>query len=283
MSSYRFRLNAYGQLKEYNIRLRYPELPLVDVGGTKANLLPPEVCEILPNQPFRGKLSDECTSVMITAAAKWPNINAQTIMSAGLKELGFRTGAPALTSFGINIGTEMTVLPGRILPTPSLSYGAGSGPVEIDKASWNLKRLKFLRCSRLTNWVVFCVVDNGRDEFNGPNDPELKRTVDTFAQTCRSSGMAVDPHSAVLYAKLTPKEQDDSVRSKAIDDIRTGIKAGGKKPSFVLVILSNGDKHIYSGIKYLCDSWLDIPTVCAHAGKIRQGTYAPAKQCGFIG
>ncbi|KAF9023414.1 argonaute-like protein [Hymenopellis radicata] len=237
-------------LKKYGIRLRYPELPLVDV----------EVCEILPNQPFRGKLSDECTSVMITAAAKWPNINAETIMSAGLTELGFRTAAPALKSFGISIGTEMTVLPGRILPTPSLSYGAGSAPVEIDKASWNLKRLKFLRCSRLTNWVVFCVVDNGRDEFSGPKDPDLKKTVDGFAQTCRNNGMVVDPPFTVLYAKLTPKEQDDSA----------GIKTASKKPSFVLVILSNGDKHIYSGIKYLCDSWLDIPTVCAHAGKIRQ-------------
>lgn len=49
-------------LVEYNITLRYPDLPLVDVGGTKQNLLPAEVCDILPNQPFRGKLTDDHTA-----------------------------------------------------------------------------------------------------------------------------------------------------------------------------------------------------------------------------
>jgi hypothetical protein len=37
-----------------------------------------------------------------------------------------------------------------------------------------------------------------------------------------------------------------------------------------MVILSNGDKHIYSGIKHLCDSYLDVATVCVHASKIRK-------------
>jgi eukaryotic translation initiation factor 2C len=37
-------------------------MQLIDVGSKKQNLLPPEVCEILPNQPFRGKLIDDHTS-----------------------------------------------------------------------------------------------------------------------------------------------------------------------------------------------------------------------------
>jgi eukaryotic translation initiation factor 2C len=34
--------------------------------------------------------------------------------------------------------------------------------------------------------------------------------------------------------------------------------------------LSNGDKHVYAGIKSLCDSFLGIATVCVHSSKIRK-------------
>jgi eukaryotic translation initiation factor 2C len=35
-------------------------------------------------------------------------------------------------------------------------------------------------------------------------------------------------------------------------------------------MLSNGDKHVYSGLKSLCDSYLGIATVCVHSPKIRK-------------
>ena len=105
----------YRSLAEYNITLKQPDLPLVDVGGQKSNLLPPELCEILPNQPYRGKLTDEHTAAMITTAARPPNVNAQSIANQGLDLLGFRSGAAPLGAFGVSIGSEMAVVPGRIL------------------------------------------------------------------------------------------------------------------------------------------------------------------------
>jgi hypothetical protein len=54
---------------EYNVRLQFPDMPLVDVGGAKSNYLPAEMCEILPNQPFRGKLTDE-VRVLVRAYAE---------------------------------------------------------------------------------------------------------------------------------------------------------------------------------------------------------------------
>ena len=38
------------------------EISLVDVGWENPNLLPAQMCEILPDQPFRGKLTDEHTA-----------------------------------------------------------------------------------------------------------------------------------------------------------------------------------------------------------------------------
>lgn len=116
-------------------------MPLVDVGGQKSNLLPAEVCEILPNQPFRGKLTDEHTAQMILVACKPPNVNGAAIVGRGLDELGFRRDEQPLPNFGVSIGKEMAVIPGRILPAPGIRYGQGTPDVD-DRAGWNLRKVR---------------------------------------------------------------------------------------------------------------------------------------------
>ncbi|RDB23947.1 Protein argonaute-3 [Hypsizygus marmoreus] len=257
--------------KKYNVTLRYPDLPLVDVGGQKSNFLPPEVCEIIPNQPYRGKLTDEHTAAMITVAAKPPNVNANAIVGRGLDELGFRQGAAPLGAFGISIGTEMAVVPGRILPAPGIKYGQGTPNVD-DRASWNLRGVKFAKGARLENWAVLLIKDgNPRDEFSGPGDPELLSTMRDFAGMCRASGMTVDKKDPVMVAVNLPvRDRADPTRAAAIAAIRSTLRSLKAKPTLVLVVLSNGDKHIYSGLKHLCDSYLDLATICVHSSKIRK-------------
>ncbi|KAF9260685.1 Piwi-domain-containing protein [Marasmius fiardii PR-910] len=259
--------------RKYHIKLRYPDLPLVDVGGQKSNYLPPEVCDILPNQPFRGKLLDEQTASMITVAAKPPNINGAAIVGRGLELLGYRGGADKLVmnAFGVSIGTQMAVVPGRILRPPGIQYGQGKPEVD-DRASWNLRNVKFTRGGTLSNWAVLLIRDgNGRDEFDGVGDPNFRATIEGFVKMCRGSGMKVpDMPSPLLEAKLPRKDSRDPIRSAAIGEIRKTISSSPKKPSFLLVILSNGDKNIYSGLKHLCDCYLDVPTVCVHSAKIRK-------------
>jgi eukaryotic translation initiation factor 2C len=256
---------------EYNIRLRQPELPLVDVGGAKKNYLPAEVLTILEGQAFKGKLSDEHTASMITAACKPPNINGAAILGRGLDELGFRSGASPLGSFGITIGTEMAVVPGRILPSPGIKYGQGTPRVD-ERASWNLRDVKFAQGGRLEKWAVLLIQDgNQRDEFQGTDDPELRQIISGFANMCRTSGMAVDRADPMFAAcRLPSKDPGDPTRAKSVQAIRATLTSMKAKPTAILVILSNGDKHVYAGIKHLCDSYLDVATVCVHSSKIRK-------------
>ncbi|KAJ6613603.1 ribonuclease H-like domain-containing protein [Mycena sp. CBHHK59/15] len=256
--------------RKYQITLRYPDIPLVDVGGAKSNYLPPELCEILPNQPFRGKLTDEHTATMITVAAKPPNINADAIVSRGLGELGYRQGAEPLGAFGISIGSEMTVVPGRILPPPGIKYGTGTPRVD-DRASWNLRDVKFHRGGRLERWAVLVIHDGQREEFGSTTDPELLSTVKGFAQMCKTSGMNVlMDQPPIIEVNLPRKDHSDPTRNAAIMSIRAALGTLKQKPLLVLVILANGDKHVYSGIKHLGDSYLDVATVCVHSAKIRK-------------
>ncbi|KAG6819482.1 hypothetical protein H0H93_011450 [Arthromyces matolae] len=257
--------------RKYNIKLEHPEIPLINVGGTKATYLPAEICDILPGQAFRGKLTDEHTATMITYAAKPPNVNAAAIVNRGLNELGFRQGAAPLGSFGISIGTDMAVVPGRILPRPGIEYASGQSSVD-EKASWNLRNVRFAKGASLGNWAVLLIKDgNDRDEFDGPSDPQLLPTIRGFADMCGKSGIRMERAPPVVAeCRLPRKDRTDPTRSQSIDAIRTTLRSLKVKPQLVLVLLSNGDKHIYSGIKHLCDSYLDLATICVHSAKIRK-------------
>ncbi|KAJ4481136.1 argonaute-like protein [Lentinula aciculospora] len=269
-----FRVNLISVISppEYNITLNYPDLPLVDVGGQKQNLLPPEVCEILPNQPYKLKLNTDQTDKMLSIAARTPNVNANDINGAGLDRLGFRSQASPLGTFGVSIGTEMTVVPGRILEPPTLQYGGGGpSPMINDKASWNLRGVKFAVGAKISRWAVLVLQDNSRSDFKSANGPDLRATVEGLVRMCSTSGMTVsqgkqDP--MIVACQLPQKLKSDPVREKAIGKISDAIRTLPGKPSFMLVMLSSSDKHIYSGLKHLCDVVLGIPTVCVQSFQV---------------
>lgn len=265
--------------------MRYPNLPLVDVGGTKNIYLPAEVCTIVSGQPFRGKLPDEQTGEMIKMAANPPNVNANAITVAGLRELGFvgstvssgstgpsrSTVSPVLDAFGVSINKDMAVVPARILTPPRIRYGRGEQIVD-EKASWNLKNVVFAEGAKLGPWTVLVIKDGNRhDEFSGAQDPELHSIIDGFASMCRSCGISViQTPPLIAVADLPRKDPQDPVRSQAVKVIRTALMATKQKPALLLVILSNSDKHIYAGLKHLCDVYLDVPNVCVQSPKIRK-------------
>ncbi|KAI5116017.1 hypothetical protein M0805_004388 [Coniferiporia weirii] len=262
-------VEEYFQMK-YKIKLQYPDIPLIDVGGVKSNLLPAEVCQILPGQPFRGKLTDEHTAQMILHACKPPNVNARTIVGPGLQSLGFRTDEQPLPGFGIKIGGQMAVVPGRILPAPRVMYSQKAQEID-QRASWNLRSVRFSRGAVLDKWAVLIIKDgNGRAEFQGPDDPELRSTIAGFSKMCATSGVTVRSQPRFIQAQLPHKNQDDPTRKGAIGAIRSSITSLKPKVDLLMVLLSSGDKHIYAGIKHLCDVYLDVHTVCVHSEKIRR-------------
>ncbi|KAG8934182.1 hypothetical protein FRC02_010448 [Tulasnella sp. 418] len=259
--------------RKYHIELRHPsDLPCVDVGSSpdKPTYLPAEICYITPNQPYRGKLTDEATAGMITHACKPPNINAATIMQQGLPQLGLQSATP-LKEFGVTISNQMAVVPGRVLAPPTVTYSHGT--VKIDeRASWNLRDVKFIRPVPLKNWAVLILRDGGRQDFNGPNDPEFNKVIDGLVVTCRKSGMTpADPKPPVVTCTLPPRDQRvDPTRKAAIEHIRASLGQLRSKPDVVVVMLSGGDKYIYTGLKSLCDLVLDLHTICCHTTKIRK-------------
>lgn len=232
--------------------------------------LPAELCFILPHQPFQGKLPDNATSRMIKYACNAPRKNVNDIVQHGLHRLGFQktTAPPALREFGLTVGNEMTNVPARILPPPSILYAHGRATVD-QRASWNFKDKQFKDPKTLNNWAVLIIKDGLGSDFVGPYDKGLIRILEAFALFCNNSGMSVVADPAVTTATLPPKVSTDPFRKQGINAIRDALLRLPNKPSIVLVMLSNSDRPIYAGLKALCDGKLDVHTVCCLSQKIQ--------------
>ncbi|KAF8655729.1 hypothetical protein AX16_002966 [Volvariella volvacea WC 439] len=267
--------------KKYNIELKYPDWELIDVGTPqREDLVPIEVCIVMPGQPYRGKLNDEHTAAMITVAANPPNINANEIVNRGIRELGYDLSGTQnvnlpLNSFKIAIGKHMIPVPARILPTPKIQY-YGSSTASIDeRASWNLRSLRFTRGAPLSQWVIYVIKDgNTREEFQTMG--EVLEVMDKFRDACKAAGLGIGNEQEfkrkqlVKEIRLPPKNVNDPVRKSAGEAIYTAVRGTPFKPPMAIFILSSGDKNVYAAIKRNCDAILDVPSVCMHAAKIRK-------------
>ncbi|EKM51081.1 uncharacterized protein PHACADRAFT_165707 [Phanerochaete carnosa HHB-10118-sp] len=270
----KFNHNKHGEIsveqyfkQEYKITLQHANsLPVIDIGNKdKANFMPPELCEIPPGQPYRGLLPDQATAEMIKVACNPPAFNASLIVNQGFDLLGLRGNNSTLISFGISVSSEMTVVPGRVLPPPKVTYRSGQ-PVVRD-GGWNLVGVKFTQGGDMSNWAVLLVNEGRRSEFQSPQDPRLQRFLQGFSNMCQTSGMIVGQGPPlIMQTERLPRE--DPGRRRGVELIRKALLAGlnpARKPSFVLVLLSTTD--IYPGLKRLCDMQLGLATVCMQLEK----------------
>ena len=143
-------------------------------------MVPAELCEILANQPFRGKLSENHTAAMIRYACNPPAVNAHSIVDEGLHSLGLTGPSQSLNAFEVSVSPQMAVIPARVLDPPRVAYARNqNADVNKDKASWNLQRVKFFKAQRLANWGAFIIKASPHD-FEGPDDPNLRAVLNEF-------------------------------------------------------------------------------------------------------
>ena len=203
---------------------------------------------------------------MIKIACRSPKDNAEAIVGQGLSLLGLSRRASPMEKFGIDISTDMTVLTGRVLTPPRVSYSAGNPRVE--NGSWNILNVKFTRSSSSARLAILVLPDGSRDDFR--NNEQIKEVVDGLIDKCRKSGMNMGNPAPPIVVQLPRQAQNDPIRGAAIQAIENALVKLQGKPDMVLVFMSNRDPHIYPGLKKLCDTKLGIPTVCMLNSKVRR-------------
>ncbi|KAF7290752.1 Argonaute-like protein [Mycena indigotica] len=251
--------------RKYKIQIRYPtELPVVDIGGPqKHNYLPAELCEIEPGNPYRGLLGPKETAEMIRVACNPPRFNADAITGEGFKLLGIDPLQSPANGFGVTIDTEMAVVPGRQLAAPGLSYARKS--IRANAGSWNIMDVTFHRGAAVKSYWVL-VVRDGREIVSRGDDPELKALIQNFQAKLQRCGMKTPSGVPRLIPTPQLQRMQDAGREEALRAIKKCITdtlaaEQGKKPDFILVLLSHHDNFIYPGIKRIGDVELGIHTV----------------------
>lgn len=111
-------------------------------------------------QAVNKKCTENQTRNMIKVAATSTDERKQKIMNM-LRQITHNQ-SPTLKQFGIQVGTEFTNVPARILTAPTLEYSNNKTVVPA-KGQWRVDNLQFLTPKALTRYAVLIMDRNVRD------------------------------------------------------------------------------------------------------------------------
>lgn len=179
--------------KEFNVRLQYPDLPLVRMTRGKNILLPMEVLKLETNQRYTSKLDEKQTSAMIKFAATPPADRWKSI-DHGLKMLDWPND-PVLKAFGLRIDTTPKTVDGRVLAPPVVKYAVGEAKPGTT-GRWDLKGKKFLtpNSHELKAWSVTVV--SGR-RGGKPDKAVVEKFIADFIKIYGMHGGKVRHHQTI--------------------------------------------------------------------------------------
>lgn len=238
-----------------NGRLRFPHLPLVQVGSKKKPVyIPAELVSIIPGQPRQQNLPSEIASSLIKYAALSPNdrfhaLSTDSVRNGLFGELSMDQNA---TAFGLsNISTVPMKVQGFILPPPKLQYGNKVVEPEL-KGAWNL--------SGGTTFAQPAPTNNPRDPYPygmavvyGRSEPQnADNLIRDFQYKMESESKNVGIPIRLCTQNYLIVEGNRHDLGRAMQDLKN------RGARFVLVLLYS---DCYSLVKLAADS-ICLPTQC---------------------
>ncbi|OOO13115.1 stem cell self-renewal protein Piwi [Aspergillus oryzae] len=245
-----------------------PNMPVINVGTTEnPSYLPVEVCEVVPGQPAKAKLSPNQTRNMLNFAVRAPPQNAASIVTTGTQLLGLSPQSPTLENFGIQPDCNLITVPGRVLPAPNVYYKDASKrsqksvTVKPQFGSWNMRSIRFSTSTNLPVWTWLVInADGSKPPFARQED--FDNVLGGFTAKLNEMGVA---------AQRALRGETISVNK---DNYEAGITAAvgrlmNKKPSLILSVLPFSDADYYNCIKRACDLTYGVRNINVLADKFR--------------
>ncbi|KAI1428689.1 ribonuclease H-like domain-containing protein [Xylaria sp. FL1777] len=263
-------ISVYDYFKNtYNIQIRDPTLPVVNV-GTKANpsYLPAQVCVVLPGQPAKSHLSSSQTQRMIQFAVRGPADNANSIVSKGLITAGISTGAfTQLNSFGVSVSPDLITVQARLLAEPKVVYGRNE-QAHVMSGSWNMvprdsASLKFSSTTVLRNWsCLYIDMPTLYPHAYKFTSQQLNELMEKFSKVLKSTGIEVS--NPLPSKRVELRETDDPALEEFIGRAAANLQV-------LFVVLPASPIPVYNHIKQLADVKYGIHTICSVGSKIAKG------------
>ncbi|EMC99960.1 hypothetical protein BAUCODRAFT_64185 [Baudoinia panamericana UAMH 10762] len=253
-------------MREYGIRLQYPDAPLVKMTKGKNTVLPLEVLSIKPNQRYAFKMDERQTSNMIKFAVTAPPERWSDVEN-GLNMLNWAAD-PVLRQFGVEVSRSKTVVDARVINPPVVRFGLGEAKPGTS-GRWDLKGKKFLtpNTAPLKAWGV-CVVPGRRG--GKPDKTVVENFIKEFVKVYKMHGGKVDnPNPTFTLA------QGDDVGSWVTMTWNQAGNAANARPQMLVFILPDKDSTTYGRIKRSAECRYGVVSQCmqyAHVMKC-QGQY----------
>lgn len=240
-------------VKQYNIRLQYPDLPLVKMTKGKNTLLPMEILTIKENQRYKFKCDERQTANMIKFAVTPPSERWNAI-EHGLRMLDWPND-PVLKAFGIKISTQKTVVNARLITPPKVQFGTGEARPGTS-GRWDLKGKKFLSANTapLKSWSV-CVISGRRG--GKPDRSVVENFVREFIKSYTNHGGRVENRQPALI----PAHGDD-VGSWVTMAWNSAGNQAQARPQILVFILPDKDSNTYGRIKRSAECRYGVVSQC---------------------
>ncbi|KAF8250164.1 Piwi-domain-containing protein [Wilcoxina mikolae CBS 423.85] len=252
----------------YNIRLRYPGLPLIRT-RKKGESYPMELCFVQKDQRYPFKLNEKQTADMIRFTVQRP-AERQNMIRGNVDQLAWDKD-PVLRDYGLQVSKKMIETEARVLPTPQIQYGPGSQDAKFTPRDgrWDLRGKKF------ASWGPISAANNGGLKawgvmvFGSPQRIPEAGVKAFFRELIK----AITQHGGHVVHKDPPIMYADANKAPGNNLFELYKKSGNKvnmKPQILFIILPAKSTQPYNDIKAYCDIQLGVPSQCMQAKHVEQ-------------
>jgi eukaryotic translation initiation factor 2C len=239
---------------KYQIRLRFPQLPVVNVGSTRRpTWLPIEVCEVAVGQRCTS-MENVDTAAIIKHTCVKPDQRKRAI------EDGLRDAAsdPFREAFGVEISSRMERVAAKTLQPPELDVK--DHVVRPAHGAWNLSQHKYYRARRLYTWYVV--------NLSSSSSPQaVERFIVRLIGELQRCGIDVRDHQPVIIGGSS-RDRDRGIESLMRDGYERAMRRTGGEYLDLVVVIKERQGPDYAEIKRVSDAMLGVPSQCLLAKNV---------------
>ena len=207
-------------------------------------LVPPELCYLVPGQIYSKKLDVLETKTMVRFAARPPAENARRIAEAAKMVFDLTSNNPKLDAFGLRVSPNLITVEGRSLTAPRPSYAEGTR-ANVKLGSWNLLEGQKLWEKAEIKRNQWCCLYEGK---RGAPVDRISELLNVHFIKCGLTLPGAERDRVVVNYFTTRDSDtiDESIR-KALRNINTDVV------KIMFVVLNNTDAYVYSRLKSICE------------------------------
>uniref|UniRef100_A0AAX7UK85 Argonaute RISC component 1 n=1 Tax=Astatotilapia calliptera TaxID=8154 RepID=A0AAX7UK85_ASTCA len=239
--------------QKYNLQLKYPHLPCLQVGQEqKHTYLPLEVCNIVAGQRCIKKLTDNQTSTMIKATARSAP-DRQEEISRLMKNANFNLD-PYIQEFGIKVKDDMAEVMGRVLPAPILQYGGRNRAIATpNQGVWDMRGKQFYNGIEIKVWAIACFAPQKQCR-----EEVLKNFTDQLRKISKDAGMPIQGQPC--FCKYAQGADSVEPMFRHLKNTYSGLQ--------LIIVILPGKTPVYAEVKRVGDTLLGMATQCVQVKNV---------------